>query len=269
MKFFTFFAAGKFSAGFPALQRMPEERGRPEPALRSRMRRNRMKIGLQFAMAAEFRALPGGAGLEPFETVSGVPFFAPGTGIIACVGGVSKVNAAMASEILCLRYGVDLILNAGIAGCATDLPTGTLVVASDFVQHDVDTSGAGDPLGMVSTVNRTEFPTWEPERCAALLRTLGCTPALGRVATGDWFAVKGERSVWIRDTFHPDLVEMEGCAIAQVCLRNNVRFVSLKSVSDHLFYDNQAEEYFDYSQALENLGRVVLPFAELLQKEEL
>lgn len=227
-----------------------------------------MKIGLQFAMPVEFRALPGAGELEPFDTVSGVPFFDLGEGLMACVGGVSKVNAAMAAEIFCLKYGVDLILNAGIAGCATDLPTGTLVVAREFVQHDVDTSGAGDSLGMVSTVNRTEFPTWAPERCAALLRTLGCEPVLGRVATGDWFAVKGERSAWVRDTFHPDLVEMEGCAIAQVCLRNGTRFVSLKSVSDHLFYDSQMEEYFDYTQALENLGRVVLPFARLLQKEE-
>ena len=227
-----------------------------------------MKIGLQFAMPVEFRALPGAGGQEPFETVSGVPFYDLGEGLTACVGGVSKVNAAMAAEIFCLKYGVDLILNAGIAGCATDLPTGTLVAVREFVQHDVDTSGAGDPVGLVSTVNRTEFPTWAPERCAALLRTLGCEPVLGRVATGDWFAVKGERSAWVRDTFHPDLVEMEGCAIAQVCLRNGTRFVSLKSVSDHLFYDSQMEEYFDYTQALENLGRVVLPFARLLQKEE-
>ena len=141
-----------------------------------------MKIGLQFAMPVEFRALPGAGELEPFDTVSGVPFFDLGKGLTACVGGVSKVNAAMAAEIFCLKYGVELILNAGIAGCATDLPTGTLVVAREFVQHDVDTSGAGDPLGMVSTVNRTEFPTWAPERCAALLRTMGCPhiAAMGR-----------------------------------------------------------------------------------------
>lgn len=228
-----------------------------------------MRVGLQFAMPVEFRALPGAAELEPFATVSGVPFYDLGEGLTACVGGVGKVNAAMAAEILCLKYGVDLILNPGIAGCATDLPTGTLAVAADLVQHDVDTSGAGDPVGMVSTVKRTEFPAWEPERCAELLRSMGCEAVLGRVATGEWFAVKGERSAWVRDTFHPDLVEMEACAIAQVCLRNGVRFTALKSVSDHLFYDTQLEEYFDYSQAVENLGRIVLPFARLLQQEEI
>ena len=228
-----------------------------------------MKIGLQFAMPAELRALSGAKELKPFETVSGVPFFEVAPGILACAGGVSKVNAAMAAEIFCLKYGVDLILNAGVAGCAADLPTGSLVVASEFLQHDVDTTAVGDPIGLVSTVNRVAFPTWEPEKCVELLRSLGVTAVTGRVATGDWFAAKGDRAAFIRDTFSPLLVEMEGCAIAQVCLRNSVRFVSLKSVSDHLFSDRQAEEYFDFGQALENLGQVVLPLALALQKEEL
>jgi len=228
-----------------------------------------MKIGLQFAMPAELHALPGAKELKPMEIISGVPFFEAAPGIPACAGGVSKVNAAMAAEILCLHYGVDLILNAGVAGCAGDLPAGSLVVASDFIQHDVDTTAVGDPIGLVSTVNRVDFPTWEPERCVEILKALGVSAVTGRVATGDWFAVKGDRAAWIRDTFSPLLVEMEGCAIAQVCLRNNVKFVALKSVSDHLFADNQAEEYFDFGRALENLGAVVLPFAEALQKEEL
>ena len=102
-----------------------------------------MKIALQFAMPSEFHAMPGAKDMEPFETVSGVPFYRVEPDIIACAGGVSKVNAAMAAEILCLKYGVDLILNAGVAGCLTDLPTGSLVVASEFVQHDVDHMGAG------------------------------------------------------------------------------------------------------------------------------
>lgn len=225
-----------------------------------------MKIALQFAMPSEFHALPGARDLEPAETVSGVPIFEAAPGILACAGGVSKVNAAMAAELLCLKYGVDLILNAGVAGCLTDLPTGTLVVASEFVQHDVDTTAVGDPIGLVSTVNQVSFPTWRPERCAALLKDAGFDAVTGRAATGDWFAVKGDRAAWIRDTFSPLLVEMEGGAIAQVCLRNNVRFVSVKSVSDHLFSDSQAEEYFDFGQALEALGRAVLPLARALQE---
>ena len=218
-----------------------------------------MKIGLQFAMPAEFHALPGAKELKAFETVSGVPFYEAAPGIIACAGGVSKVNAAMAAEILCLKYGVDMIVNAGVAGCLTELPTGSLVVAEDFVQHDVDTSAIGDPVGLVSTVNRVSFPTWKPERCVELLAALGRKAALGR----------SDRAIFIRDTFHPLLTEMEGGAIAQVCLRNNVPFVAVKSVSDHLFREGQTEEFFDFAHAMEDLGAVVLPLAQALQKETL
>ena len=58
-----------------------------------------MKIGLQFAMPAELHALPGAKDWTPFETVSGIPFYEAEPGIIACAGGVSKVNAAMAAWI--------------------------------------------------------------------------------------------------------------------------------------------------------------------------
>ena len=59
-----------------------------------------MNIGIQFAMPAEFHALPGARDLEAFETVSGIPFYRLSPGIIACAGGVSKVNAAMAAGIV-------------------------------------------------------------------------------------------------------------------------------------------------------------------------
>ena len=226
-----------------------------------------MTIGLVYAMPGEIETLLTDETRTPIRTEAGVSFYQIRPHIIACCCGVSKVNAAMAAEIFCLKYGVDLILNAGVAGCATDLPTGSLVVASEFVQHDVDTTAVGDPIGLVSTVNQVAFPTWEPERCVSLLKEQGVSAVTGRVATGDWFAVKGERAQWIRDTFSPLLVEMEGGAIAQVCLRNGVRFVSLKSVSDHLFSDNQKEEYFDFGQALEALGQVVLPLAKTLARE--
>ena len=227
-----------------------------------------MKIGLQFAMPVELHALPGAKELEPFETVSGVPFYEIAPNIIACAGGVSKVNAAMAAQILCMKFQPDLILNAGVAGSCAELPIGALVVAKDFVQHDVDTSVVGDPVGLVSTVNRIDFPTWEPERVQAILRQLGYEAGIGRVATGDWFATGGERAKTIMERFAPTLVEMEGCAIAQVCLRNNVRFVSVKSVSDRLFSAKQADEYFDFGEALENMGKIVLPLAKALQELE-
>ena len=227
-----------------------------------------MKIGLQFAMPVELHALPGARELEPFETVSGVPFYEIAPNIIACAGGVSKVNAAMAAEILCLKYGVDLILNAGVAGCAAGLPTGSLVIASEFLQHDVDTTAVGDPIGLVSTVNKIEFPTDDAERLAAILKELGVEHLTGKVATGEVFMVKGRRTDWVAETFSPALCEMEGGAIAQVCLRNGVKFTALKSVSDRLRSDNNAKEFFNFGEAMAKLNTIVLPVAKALLNEK-
>ena len=226
-----------------------------------------MKVALQFAMPSELHALPGLKDRQPTAVISGIPIYELAPDLLAACGGVGKVNAAMCAQILCRHYRADLILNSGVAGCLTGLPIGALVLAEDFIQHDVDTTAVGDPIGLVSTVNTVTFPTWDPQRCREILAELGHPAESGRVASGDWFAVKGNRAAWIRDTFHPVLTEMEGGAIAQVCLRNGTRFVALKSVSDHLFSERQAEEYFDFGEALEAQGRVVLPFAQRLIEE--
>ena len=147
------------------------------------------------------------------------------------------------------------------------VPIGTLVLADCFVQHDVDTTAAGDPIGFVSTVDRVDFPTSEPERMAALLEGLGVPFRTGRVATGEVFMAKGPRTDWVAKTFSPALCEMEGGAVAQVCLRNGVKFTALKSVSDRLCQENNAEEYFNYGEAMEKLNAVVLPFARALRDQ--
>ena len=87
----------------------------------------------------------------------------------------------------------------------------------------------------------------------------------GWVATGDWFATDTPRSHWIADTFHPLLCEMEGCAVAQVCLRNSVKFMAIKSVSDCLFEHHDFA--FNFPAAMKDLNRVVMAFLTQLTKE--
>ena len=62
-----------------------------------------MKIALQFAMPSQLHALPGPRELAPLETVPRLPIFALAPDILACAASLSKVNAAMAAELLCLR----------------------------------------------------------------------------------------------------------------------------------------------------------------------
>ena len=223
-------------------------------------------IGLAYALKGEIRSMLRSADAKPLETVAGVSVYEIEPGILAYLGGVGKVNAAMSAQLFIDRFHPDWIINAGVAGSFLDLPIGTIVLAKDFVQHDVDTTAMGDPIGMVSTVDRVDFPTTEPERLSALLTALGTEHQVGRVATGEVFMTKGSRADWVAKTFSPTLCEMEGGAIAQVCMRNGVKFTALKSVSDRLCQENNAEEYFHYGEAMAKLNSVVLPFARALAK---
>ena len=223
-------------------------------------------IGLAYALKGEIKSMLRSADAKPLETAAGVAVYEIEPGILAYLGGVGKVNAAMSAQLFIDRFHPDWIINAGVAGSFLDLPIGTIVLAKDFVQHDVDTTAMGDPIGMVSTVDRVDFPTTEPERLSALLTALGTEHQVGRVATGEVFMTKGSRADWVAKTFSPTLCEMEGGAIAQVCMRNGVKFTALKSVSDRLCQENNAEEYFNYGEAMAKLNAVVLPFARALTK---
>lgn len=220
-----------------------------------------MLTGLLYAMPGEIKSLlPEGA--EPERVEAGVPFYRIREDVVACCGGVGKVNAAMSTQLFIDLYHPARIVNVGVAGCFEDVPIGTLVLADRFMQHDVDTSAVGDPVGLVSTVNRMDFPAAEPERARAAMDRTGYPYRVGSVATGEWFAVRGQRAQWITDTFHPMVIEMESGAAAQVCYRNQVPFMALKSVSDCLLTDH--DTYFSFPEAMKDLNRVAMAFLDAL-----
>ena len=224
-----------------------------------------MKIALAYAMPEEIESLLAAAGARSLETVCGVAFYEIEPDIIAYAGGIGKVNAAMAAQLCLDRYHPDWVVNAGVAGSFHDLPIGTVVLAEDFVQHDIDTSAVDGVVGLIPTLELTSLPTDQPDRAGAILAELGVAHVRGRVATGDVFMVKGDRADAVAAAFTPTLCEMEGGAIAQVCRRNQVKFTALKSVSDRLCQDNSVDEYFNFAQAMARLNTVVLPFARALR----
>ncbi len=225
-----------------------------------------MKIGLAYAMKGEIESILANTNARLVETVCGVDIYEIEPDIYAYTGGVGKVNAAMSTQLFIDRYHPDYIVNAGVAGSFLDIPIGTIVLADRFVQHDVDTSPMGDPIGMVSTVNKLDFPTDDLSLMQSILEKLNVPYLTGKVATGEVFMVKGERTDRVAMLFAPTLCEMEGGAIAQVCLRNNVKFTALKSVSDRLCHENNADEFFNFPEAMAKLNTVVLPFAQALKE---
>lgn len=220
-----------------------------------------MKIGVVFAMYSEAERL-----LERYSNfkkidVHGMTFYEVNSNLVICVGGVGKVNIAAATTVMNERYAPEMIINAGVAGCLKDWSTGTVLVAPHCVQHDYDCRLGGDPLGVVSTVGVREFLTHDPEETKSVLHDNGFSVRDGIVATGDWFSKDFKRAEWVIQEFGAVVCDMEAAAVCQVCLIYNVEAVVIKVVSDHVFSENQDEEF---REGVPNVANILTDAVETL-----
>ena len=172
------------------------------------------------------------------ETVSGIEFVRGrigGAAVVTAVCGVGKVFAALCAQTMILRYAPARLINTGVAGSLSpDLTIGQIAIARDVVQHDMDTSPIGDPVGLLSGINIVHIPA-DPTLCEALAEaasSCGMKVQSGTVATGDQFISTTEQKMRIRDTFGAIACEMEGGAVGHVCYVNHVPFAVLRAISD-------------------------------------
>ena len=79
--------------------------------------------------------------------------------MVVVKSGIGKVNAAMCAQILVDCYGVDAMINTGIAGSLRpEINIGDIVLSTDAVQHDMDATGFGYPCGADSSDGYFCFP---------------------------------------------------------------------------------------------------------------
>lgn len=104
----------------------------------------------------------------------------------------------------------------GVAGTLTDkLEIGSIAVSSAVVQHDMDTSALGDPVGMISGINKVLIPADQDlcDQLSACATVLGIRTQTGVIASGDQFISSFERKNAIVKTFGAIACEMEGASI--------------------------------------------------------
>ncbi|GAK86198.1 5'-methylthioadenosine nucleosidase [Vibrio ponticus] len=73
-----------------------------------------------------------------------------GKSVVVTKSGVGKVNAALTTTLLATEFGVDSIIFTGIAGAsAPELEPMDVVISTALVQHDVDLTVFGAPMGLL------------------------------------------------------------------------------------------------------------------------
>ena len=170
-----------------------------------------------------------------------------GAQVVVVRSGVGKVNAAVCTQILADDFGVDYVINTGIAGsldAAIDI--GDIVISDDVLHHDMDATGFGYPVGQIplmeefSFVSDRELGDIAQEVCGIVNQEIHVFR--GRIVSGDQFISDRDTKNRIHETFGGYCTEMEGAAIAQTAYLNGIPFIIVRAISDKA--DNSA--YMDY-----------------------
>lgn len=181
-----------------------------------------------------------------------------GQPVVLALSGIGKVAAATTATVLAERLGVARIVFTGVAGgLGEGVQVGDVVVAQDFLQHDMDAS----PI-----FTRWELPGYGLARMACDARLIAMlfeaasaylargdgdfhpkNPGIrhshasrvhqGLIASGDRFVSTSAESSALRLALaaagHEVLaVEMEGAAVAQVCHDYGLPFAAVRTISD-------------------------------------
>lgn len=173
-----------------------------------------------------------------FGTLHGQP-------VVLALSRIGKVAAATTATTLIDAFGAQRLLFTGVAGgLGPGVRVGDVVVADDFVQHDLDASPLF-PRFEVPLYGRARFAC-DPdltrrlrEACERGVHRVAPAATLhtGLIATGDRFVSGADeaRALLQRLTdggLPPLAVEMEGAAVAQVCHDFGVPFVAMRTISD-------------------------------------
>lgn len=173
-------------------------------------------------------------------TVAGMDFYVgklDKKDVVVAKCNIGKVNAATCAQVMVDEFGVDAIINTGVAGSLdARIDIGDIVVSTDAVQHDYDLTPAGAKAGEFIDLGVTSFPADDMMRENAVEAVGAVAPGVhafeGRICSGDQYIASDEKKGWIVDTFGGLCCEMEGGAIAQVCYLNDIPFVVIRAISD-------------------------------------
>ncbi len=175
-------------------------------------------------------------------------------------GGVGKVNCAVAALELIRTYHVDKIMSAGLSGAVSGLVKGDIVAGDSYVECDFDMTALNYPLGKKPDGSYIYYAP--KDMLDVALKIDGMKS--GRVGTGDFFLTDSEKKALYKAEFSVNAFDMESAAIAAVCDKYKIPFMSIRKISDDAD-DAATESYREINNLCErNLTETLMEVIELL-----
>ncbi len=191
------------------------------------------------------------------HTINNIKFYVVTTNneqnAVITFSGIGKANASMATALMINNFNVDICLNIGSSRIVDGLETNEVLVVDKTSYGDVDATGLGYEPNQVP-----RMPTWYQtdekinDEVLNILNAAEMNYKLGICHTSDSFINSINQSKFnIHDSKLPTVVDMECCAIGQVCFNMKVKFIALKVGIDKLNNPEKKEEQFN-----KNLGTI-------------
>ena len=198
------------------------------------------RIGIIGAMEDEVSAIRQQMNVTDTKTIASMEFCCgtlKGKEAVVVQCGMGKVNAGICAQMLISVFGVNAVVNTGVAGSLNnDINIGDIVISTDAVQHDFDVSAIGFAKGEIPYTGLYAFEADKTLRAKAAEAVKAVSPDTGifegRICSGDQFIASKEQKKRIIEQFNGYCAEMEGAAIAQVCHLNHIPFVIIRAISD-------------------------------------
>lgn len=173
--------------------------------------------------------------------------------------GVGKVNAAAVTQLLIDKFEVEGVINVGSAGALNyDLNIGDIVISTGLVQHDFDITCFGHKKGYITDIGRIIYAD---EKLINIfensINKININTVKGIIATGDQFYNNPEIKKEIHKEFNAWCDEMEGAAVAQVCMLSDIPFVVIRSISDKPQSEEKVDFYDFLKIASENCAKIL------------
>ena len=153
------------------------------------------KIGIIGAMELEVEELKSKMEVSQIVEKASMKFFEGtlnGKDVVIVQCGIGKVNAGMCVQILADLFGVDAVINTGVAGSLrAEINIGDIVVSKDACEHDMDVSPLGYEPGIIPQMKASFFEADRTlvETAMAVCREVNPDIEVyeGRVLSGDQF----------------------------------------------------------------------------------
>lgn len=209
------------------------------------------KIGIVVAMDSEFTLVEALLEDRVEKKIDGFVFVEGRVGtksVVLSKSGIGKVCASVGIVEMVKNFGPDCIINTGVAGgIDKKINVMDVVVGETMVYHDV-WCGEGNEYGQVQGLPARFEADRKMYDTAMAIKEKDVAIYGGLICSGDKFITDVTELNSIKGHFPEGLaVDMETCAMAQVCYLYQVPFLSFRIISDTPgFVENHSEQFQNF-----------------------